>query len=277
MKKLLMPIAQKIYSSAAMQRVRMVSGWRAPLSMRPYSAEETVSDLFPWRVDEKWETLYALPNMMSQFDPNAREKDDVTLVIFNEGGKEVKRKRLTLDPMEVQLLKIEDHLDGLTGEGTFAIFHDVRKNNIFKSERTHPTERGYFAFKWREDEIWSYVHGNLKAVSKHPANDKVHYISGYTKESQFYRPQLLFNDCDRFELFYTNPSSQPRDLKLHLKDKSQNIIRTMEATISPRGMHVFDVDNAARDIAIVEGWGQIAMWRPLIMKYYKSHFDVFHS
>lgn len=275
--KFLKPLAQKIYSSAAMQRVRMATGWRAPMNMRPYSEEETVSDLFPWRVDEQWETLYALPNMISQFAPDVLEKDNVTLVIYDEMGSELKRKKLTLKPMEVQLLKIEDHLDGLTGAGTFAIFHDIRAHNIFKTERAHPTERGYFAFKWREDEIWSYVHGNLKAVSKNPANDKVHYISGYTKERQFYRPQLLFNDCDRFELFYTNPSSKPRSLTLYLKDKSQNVVREMTAVIPPRGMHIFDIGNKDHDIAIVEGWGQIAMWRPLIKKYYQSHFDVFHS
>jgi hypothetical protein len=277
MKKILKPLAQKIYSSPAFQRVRMKTGWRAPMNMRPFSPDETVSDLFPWRVDGKWETLYALPNMMSQFSPDVQETDIVTIIIYDHAGQEIIRQNIDFAPMEVRLIKIEDLLKGQTGHGTFAIFHDIRKHHIFKESGTYPMERCYYAFKWRDDDIWSYVHGNLKAVSKHPDKKTPDYVSGYTKEARFYRPQLLFDDCDRFELFYTNPSSKARSIELRLKDINQNIIETKAAVILPSGIHIFDIDNKDRSIAIVEGWGQIAMWRPLIMKYYQSHFDVFHS
>lgn len=277
MKTILKPLAQKIYSSAAVQRIRMATGWRVPMNIRPQSADETISDLFPWRVDDQWETLYALPNAMSQFDPTCNATDHITIVIYDQNGIEITRKSMDFKPMEVRLIKIEDLLDGKTGQGTFAIFHDVRAHQIFKADRTHPTERGYFAFKWRNDDIWSYVHGNLKAVSKHPDSDKVNFVSGYTKERKFYRPQVLFDDCDRFELLYTNPTAKARSLELILKDKQQNEISRQTAIIPPYGCHAFDVENKDRHIAIIEGWGQVNMWRPLIMKHYQSHFDVFHS
>ena len=97
------------------------------------------------------------------------------------------------------------------------------------------------------------------------------------RKTQIYRPQLRFDDCDNFELIYSNPAKDPLDLLVRLFDDNWNEIERRVSLIPPRGLEVLKFDNNSRELVLVENQSQIGFCRPVIFKFYESFFDVFHG
>ena len=58
-------ILRLIYDRPFCDHLRALLGVRPPIFLRPLRTMETVSDLFPWRVDDTWETQFELTNLPS--------------------------------------------------------------------------------------------------------------------------------------------------------------------------------------------------------------------
>jgi hypothetical protein len=252
---------------------------RSPrLELRPSSFKKAASDLFPWRVTDEWDTRFDLVNVPSLLFPERDLIDRPVVVVFDKNGKEICRKKFVLKPLEYHPLVLRDLLGEHTGVGTFAIFHSIRDLPELAEKKMMITDRGYLAFKRKQDKFWSYVHGNLQALAKAEDSDDLETLGGRYKNDVVYRPQLPFGDCKAFDLTFTNPTAVPQQIRLRLYDAKRNLLDTLDGgIISPLGLQVFSVDNTDGKVAMVEGVGKIAMWRPAIFKHYESHFAMLHS
>lgn len=271
--------ARALADSHTGQVLRRKLGVKPPLAVRPRSPEYSVSDLFPWRVDDIWDTRFDLTNVPSMIFPDRAPTDRVTMVVFAADGRELIRKVFDLAPFEVQPVLLRD-LIGQTGvtAGTFSVFHDPGAALAgVRAAGCNIAERGYLCFKRRGDSLWGVVHGNLHALCKHPGSDEIGHVAGRLPERAAYRVQVRFDDTDFFELTFANASSKVQTVTLRLLDDERREVGRQEHTIRPNGLALFAIDNHARTVAMVEALGAIAMWRPAIFKHYPTHYNVLHS
>ena len=145
LKKILLPLLDKPF----FDHFRAATGIRPPLFLRPMKQNESISDLFPWRVDEKWETQYDLMNLPSLVFPKKNFVDFITMIFFDSRGKEISRKQFELNPLETRKILIRDFLKGITGQGTFSCFHFAKGLEEVQALQGHINDRQYVSFSWK--------------------------------------------------------------------------------------------------------------------------------
>ena len=125
--------------------------------------------------------------------------------------------------------------------------------------------------------LWSYIHGAAYSLAKPPSRDEVQTTRRAVGKNFLYQPQLSLSDCNRFDLIYINPDDRDLQIKVRALGQSSQIIREDSEVLPPRGVRVFSLNNKDRVIIRVENESQAYMWRPFILKYYETHFDIFHG
>jgi hypothetical protein len=266
-----------IYDRPFCDHLRKWLGIRPPVFLRPLRTMEAISDLFPWRVDDTWETQYELMNLPSLLIPDKAEVDNVTVITYDSGGNEISRNIIELNPFESKKILIRNLLKGATGQGTFGCFHSADSLGEIQKAGCHLVDRQYVSYSWKDDTFFNYAHGNIYGLSKLATENKVRSLVPMRRKTQAYRPQLRFDDCDNFELIYSNPAEKPLELLVRLFDDNWNEIERRCSLIPSRGLEVLSFDNNSRELVLVENQSQIGLCRPIIFKHYESFFDVFHG
>lgn len=239
----------------------------------------SVSDLFFWRSDEIWRTRFDLLNLPSILYPDKNISDQATLVFYDQQGQEFLRKKITIPPFQTRAIQIEDILEGNSGLGSMACFHESSDSLQKGSSQTCIVERGFTAYRRVTDEfpLWSYVHGAAYVLAKPPKQEDVQTTRRNLDRNILYQPQLSFSDCDGFDLIYINPNNCDLAVKVRLFDKTLQVIREESEVLPPRGVECISLDNKDRSIYRMENESCAYMLRPFVLKYYETHFDIFHS
>ncbi|WP_430469382.1 hypothetical protein [Thalassospira lucentensis] len=269
----------KAFNSPVSLRLRALTGVFPPREIRPRSPLSSISDLFVWRTGDAWDTGFSLFNQLTHLFPERAEVDRVSFIVFDKFGKVIARKNEEVPPYKRRFLSISDVLSGVThcDFGTVAFFHDVTGIKELPAARSHLTERGYIAYRKSSTPVWSYMHGNLQALCKDPGASSYKFVAGSSSALMRYRPQLRFDDCEKFELAYTNPTPRAKRLCVRLFDKDGETVKEIFRKIPSCGAEMIRVDNSDRRIVMIEGEGRIPMWRPAVFKYAQQSFDVFHG
>ena len=272
-----MKAIRAIYNNSIGDRFRARLGFRPPHFIRPLSRREAVSDLFLWRVDKNWETSYDLMNLPSLILPEEDLTDTVKLVFFDLNGSEISRRIIKLKQYQNKRISIRECLGKSEGVGTFACFHSSsRLKEIYKA-KCHLLDIHYVSYSKRNDAFRNYAHGNIYGVSNDPEKEKINSLLCVFPKTQVYRPQIRFDDSDRFELAYANASGKEIEILVRaFNDKLEEVERRIKL-VPPFGIRVFEFENSSHNLAFVENQSQIGLWRPIIFKYYQSFFDVLHG
>lgn len=244
------------------------------IEMKPWNSKSVISDLFLWRAGDNWITDFKLLNIASIIFPEKKITEHCEILVFDSSGNLLKTDYQKLQPLEMKNLKINDYIKN-EKEGTFSIFHYSSILTEFIKKKSHLTERGYVAYSNKQNQLRSFCHGNLQSLSKVKKKNIKSVVSLYPKS--YYYPQLILSDCDKIEIFYCNPTFNSQEIKIEFYDRENNKHMDLQGEVDPLGCKNFEVDNKMRKIHTFKNSGQIAMWRPLIFKNYKSHFDVIHG
>ena len=94
---------------------------------------------------------------------------------------------------------------------------------------------------------------------------------------QTYRPQVSFADCKMFELIAVNPTEKSQPVTFQVFSDNYEEIERRDVDIAPCGCSVQKFDNPDGRIQSASMSGFVYMWRPVLIKYWDSSFDVFHS
>ncbi len=259
-------------------RVRAWSGIRSPQIVRPWNAGDTVSDLFMWRSDTEWQTVFLLSNIPTLIDPASKIADRVFLEVYDVAGHRIAKQDIVLAPGETKQIEvgslIGDRAQG--GCGTFCVFHHPERSpGLFEEKSMNISERGYVGYRRSGDEIWAMVHGNANAFAMGAAEP--YSISVVTSGTQIYRLQVRLDDCIKFQLACSNPSQKPQTLTAQYHDDEGALVGTCDAVVPARGVHLFDSSAISKRACLVELFSNVMVWRPLVFKFYSGHFDVFHG
>jgi hypothetical protein len=270
-------ILRPLYDKPFCDHLRAWLGIQPPFFLRPLRMEESISDLFLWRVDDTWETQYELMNLPSLLVPGKTAVDNVTMIIYDAYGNDISRNIIKLNPFESKKILIRSLLKGVTGQGTFGCFHSTDSMGEVQKAGCYLVDRQYVSYSWKDDIFFNYVHGNIYGLSKLATENKARSLVPMQRKTQIYKPQLRFDDCDSFELIYSNPAEETLELLVRLFDENWNEIERRDSFIPSRGLEVLKFENSSRKLVLVENQSQIGLCRPIIFKHYESFFDVFHG
>ena len=117
------------------------------LSIRPSiynnskNVKESVSDFFYWDQTNDNETKFILTNICSHVLPEINQNDDVYIYIYNNDGKFIKEKKITLGPFETKEFFFNDS-DLIGKYGSFFVFHKFKEFGQLIANNCHIAERG---------------------------------------------------------------------------------------------------------------------------------------
>ncbi len=242
----------------------------------PKSKHDVISDLFPLRIQNNWNSYFELLNIPKLINPKIESKleNNIQFHFFNSDGSKVGQHEITLNEELKTTINLKSICNDqeIHADGTFAIFHTNPLENI-ANKGSFMTERGYVGYENKKlGPIKGYVHGNFDAISM----GKITSLLGKTSfRNKRYNIQYEFEDDATYELFWVNPSKKSLNIKIIDVSNSdkKNIIK-----IKPGGLKSYiykSLSSKKRTSLIIES--KLNLARPIIFKYMETSFDVFHG
>ncbi len=239
----------------------------------PINKYASVSDAFYYRNDYI-KTIFFLSNIASHTNPKIKQNDFVKIYIFSNKGEFLKILNFTLKPFETKKILFAE-LNLKANYGSFYVFHNFHQNELLIKNNSFVTERGYVGFS--ENSIfWNFVHGNHNSayLSK---NNKIKSLMTKSIFINEYFPQLTFNDCDKFDLIFTNSENRKINYRIQTYDLENNIINDSNFKLNSFNTIKASFTNNHKKIKFVKIFSKMYFPRPVIFKYYSKYFDVLHG
>ena len=241
------------------------------LTKIPNNKHAVISDLFPLRIENNWNTFFELLNVPRLINPVQKINNEVEICFFDYNGKLLNvYEKVMLDQIKntLNLKEIAKKLD-ITKDGTFAVFH---KNDSQKlsSSGSFISDRGYVGYQnINHGPIKGYVHGNFDAVSK---KDKLSLLGVSSFFKKHYIIQYEFSPEYKYELFWVNTSNTNKTITLVNLSSSND---KFSINIKPGGVKSYLFK--PKDISKLKLISNLNMARPVIFRYMNGSFDVFHG
>ena len=264
----LLPEKFKYFLRAKMNLVRV-----------PNEINSAVSDLFPFRIEDGWETHFELLNVPLLIDPV--NQSDVSYIVrfvfFDENGKFIFEWSTEQKGSFRRTISINELLNGIifSGNGTFACFHENYLSNLI-SQNAFVAERGYCGYLNKSiSKVKGYVHGNLDALAMSKNNKLVCLGKNHFKKREF-RLQHQLSGPATYQLGFVNTSSKVETLTIELipNDKPITVINKK---IPSKGIvwitHGLSIDENVRVVI----YSKLNLPRPIVFRIMDYSFDVFHG
>ena len=244
------------------------------LTLVPSGPGAVISDLFLWRRDDGWETVFELLDIFALIDPHLAERPrSVELCIYGSSGHEVVKHHIDVNPGGRRSVSLCDLVPKEAGEvGTFACFHSGQVPEL-ASPTTFLAERGYCGYARDSRAPRSYVHGNLDAIARGvEATEQVGALGLLRSE---YRLQLAMDGGSVFELGFVNPTARTQHLVLTESDGLSSSVRRF--SLLPRGSQILRVGEMREKTTQAAVTSRLPMARPVVFYRESQSFDVFHG
>ena len=265
-------ILKKIFSNRVSYNVRNFFKLRPNLYLTPLKKTRSVSDFFYWVNDNYFETQFSLMNIGSHILPNLMQKDYIKIFIFDKNGNKLKNLKFLLDDSEVKKINFNDF--GLSGSGSFFVFHNLENIDFLNSNKTFISERGYVAYR-KKNKIWNFMHGNHNASYL----DKKERIRSLMPTSFFYNeyiPQTRFDDVSSFKLIFNNVNSKTIPIIIELYGQSNNLINKYKYYCEYLSTLEAEINEKVK-VKYLKVKSKLLFCRPIILKYQKQDFDIYHG
>ena len=177
----------------------------------PDNPKSSVSDLFPFRINDGWETHFELLNLPTLVNPLQQHSITyrVKFVFFDEQGRYIHEWVTEETGCFRRTICLNDLLEGKSnsGYGTFACFHENYLSNLI-SQGAFLAERGYTGYLNKSiSKVKGYVHGNLDAIAK-SNDDKLVCLGKSHNTKHEFRLQHQLTGPSTYELGIVNTSKK---------------------------------------------------------------------
>ena len=219
----------------------------------------SVSDAFPWRTDINFETLFKFTDILSFFFDI--KGTNAQIVFYDNQGVLLKSIKLKDLKVSNELVINKTLLDGIEGYGTFYIFHEMEQNTI---QIESISNKCYTGFSYKGN-LHSFVHGNtiVKGKNFFNSNQSSDFILTSFLRNNIYKIQSSFDNVDKSELFFSNPTSKTIYFSI---DKKRYSMKKSQCKI-------VEITNK-KDVTIKSN---CYFLRPIIFKYKNDFIDVYHG
>ncbi len=263
-------VVKKIFSSNYSRSLRNFLQIKTTLSNKPKKIDSTISDFFYWNQDQTNSTKFMLTNLSSHTYPLENENDSVRMLIFDNNGKNIKSLNVTLKPFETLNIFFSDL--NITGYGSFFVFHKFSKlNDIFKST-TYLAERGYVGYR-QQNGVWNFMHGN-KFSNYLDFKNNIQTIEALSFYNIEYMPQVSFNDTREGFIILNNPLKKLINFKVKYYSTNNNLLSSEMVNLHKYQTKIIKLVNSCSYVKVSS---KLMLSRPIILKKYKTYFDIFHG
>lgn len=222
----------------------------------------TVSDAFLWRTDNGYKTKFKYSDILSLF---FKIKDSwIELHFYSKKNELLKVEKINNINLSNQLEINSDFFDNLEDYGVFYVYHFSKNKDSFVEDQNVISNRCYLGYSLN-NKLYSFVHGNVLAKFT-SINSKSSIYTDMVKISLFknqkYTIQKYFNDFDKNELIFTNPTS--KIIKFTLENKDYTLKPNCTLLLETKATIITIVSNCL-------------FFRPTVFSYKDEYVDVHHS
>jgi len=188
--------------------------------------------------------------------------NDLAFHFYTKDFNLIKKIKLNNIDLSNEILIDEKLLGGIKDYGTFYIYHSTKKMN---TEKNIISNRCYIGYS-KNNNLFSYVHGNTLVNYKKFTNEDLiseNIINTSLFSNQSYRIQKFFNNFDKNELFFSNPTS--KQITIYINQKRISLKKGCCILVNTYGDK------------IVQFRSNCLFLRPTIFSYKDEYIDVHHA
>ena len=218
-----------------------------------------ISDAFAWRTDNGYKTKFRYSDILNMF--YKIKNSYVEFHIYSKNNELLKTEKFSNLGLCNEFEITSEYLDNLEDYGVFYIYHFTEtklSDNIVISNRCY---LGYSL----NNNLYSFVHGNTlgKYTQIKPGNEiSTDIVKTSMIKNQHYKIQKLFDELNKNELFFSNPTS--KIIRFSINNKSYKLKSGHSEILPFKGETVTIKSNCA-------------FLRPTIFSYRDEYLDVHHS
>lgn len=219
----------------------------------------SVSDAFVWRTDNNFTTIFKFSDIFDIFF--SIKNSHVKISFFSKTNKFIKSIKIKKLCHSNQLIISSKFLNDIEDYGTFYIHHYTKE---IISEKTVISNRCYLGFSQNKS-LYSFVHGNsLVKYESFDMNSKnnVDIVQSSLIKNQTYKIQKYFENFDKSELFFCNPTSNT--IRFSIEDRSYKLDKYCSKIV--------DIS----DLKIISIKSNCMFLRPIAFCYKDKYLDVHH-
>jgi hypothetical protein len=219
----------------------------------------TVSDLYPWVVEDGLDTVVWLQNHFSVFYPSLDTSTRATLWLYDAAGAPLGRKEFPLGHLATVPIPIAawvEELGDRGGSGTL-LWHIVLPEAVARLPETRErhayyVDRGYIAFVGRDGQT-SFMHGIDRYAVFQEAEAERWEPFYPSRAAVRWRPEVPLGPwlgCETLEVLTVNRALESVRITLRALDASRRPVAVEERVVPARGLF-----RARLERALLEGLG----------------------
>ena len=256
-------LIKKIFNTSILLHIRNSIGFCPSRysSFKNIKNGSSISDAFCWRTDQNFITTFKYTDIPKLFF----DIENSHVEIFIHSKNNILLKKLTINKLQLsnEIIIDKSFLNGLESYGSFYVFHKYKQNKNDNDDFSI-NNRCYTAYS-KNGNLKSFVHGNLPAFHNNGKDEQ--YFTDIVKntvfKNQMYIIQNNFNEYDKTELFFNNPTSQKISITVNVDkfyldphcSKLLHIKKTNKICIRSNSYFI----------------------RPIVFNYKNNYYDVYHS
>jgi hypothetical protein len=245
----------------------------------PYNKRSVISDLFPFKIKDTWDTHFELLNLPSLLNPeNQLIPYWVRFIFFDENGRiiyEHKLKNVGCNRITINIKELVNKYSS-SGYGTFACFHEYYGNED-QTFGGFIAERGYTGYQNKTlSNMKGYVHGNLDAIALGFENN-LSCLGGYSRIKKYeFRLQHELTGASIYELGFVNSSNTEQRLIVFFTNQNLDSEKVV-LEIPSRGIRWYRRQLNENEKGRINVVSRLNLARPVVFRHQEKSFDVFHG
>jgi hypothetical protein len=246
----------------------------------PLDSNSVVSDLFPFKILNEWETSFELLNIPKLIDPSEEnyKKYKITLLFFDENGNLFLKRDINKVDGARHTININELIknESISGYGTFACFHRCILPNL-ESDGGFLAERGYTGYTNSNfSNVKGFVHGNLDALAMNKEG-KLKCLGGsFIFQKYEFRLQHQLVGPATYEFGFVNTSNSKKSISLEIISNIRSNFKEKKLVLS-KGIVWFSYNLDRNEKARVIVYSNLNLPRPVVFRIENNSFDVFHG
>lgn len=234
-----------------------------PVHLKPFKKNypTIISDAFLWRTDNGFKTKFKYSDILSLF--YKIKNSWVEFHFYSKDNKLIKIEKINILNLSNELEITPKYLNNLEDYGVFYIYHFSEQNDAL-SNNDIISNRCYLGYS-KNNNLHSFVHGNTlgkftNVYSKENILTDIVKISLF--QNHYYTIQKYFDDFDKNELIFINPTS--KIIRFLIENKN--------FVLKPNCSVLIETKNK-----IVSIKSNCLFFRPTVFSYKGKYLDVHHS
>lgn len=255
---------KQVFNSNLGITVRNLVNFRPPQFLHSYTEQYLASDLFVWRTDNNYETIFKGSNILKKY---YGLRSGLKIIFYNASGSLIKEIDIDFPEIGTFTLLINKELLGLENIGTFCVFNYPKDKTHKKLSVTNKCYVGY-----GKAGSFSMFHGNMVALmlrqdvpSCAMANSLFPSISSRTGTYE-YKIQKNFDSLATVTLVFSNP----------LRREVNYSVNNKKNMIKPLGCSLFLVDDCKVN-GVITIKSDFIFPRPIVICENENYIDCHHG